>query len=149
MESHSFISDLAMVFDVAVESEDTNCDFNVARCCTGVEGAGQHRCEARAEITSSEVDNVVVKTRSRCGVLFDGEWQGQRVQVKRKKDRITAKNETGWLAIIVANRSWLFPPGWKHKQSDTGGSPRRSLGSFGSLLELTAARDELLSSEDT
>ena len=101
MESHSFISDLAMVFDVAVESEDTG--FNGARSSTCDEGAGQHPCEAETEITSSKVDYVVVKIRSRRGVLFDGEWQGQRVQVKRKKDRITAKNKTGWLAIIVVD----------------------------------------------
>ena len=103
MESHSFIRDLAMVFDVAVESEDTICGFNGARCFTCDGGASQHRCEAGAEITSSEVDHVVVKIRSRCGVLFDGEWQGQRVQVKRKKNRITEKNETVWLAIIVVD----------------------------------------------
>ena len=56
--------------------------------------ASQHRCEAGAEITSSKVDRVVVKNRSRCGALFDGKWQGQRVQVKRKKDRISAKKQT-------------------------------------------------------
>ena len=89
MESHSFISDLALVFDVAVESEDTG--FNGARSSTCDEGARHHTCEAEAEVTSSEADHVVVKLRSRCGVRFDGEWQGQRVQVKRKKDRITAK----------------------------------------------------------
>ena len=88
-----------MVFDVAVKSQDTG--FNGARSSTCGEGARQHPCEAEAEITSSEVDHVVVKIRSRCGVLFDGAWRGQRVQVKRKKDRITAKNETGWLATAV------------------------------------------------
>ena len=73
MESHPFISDLAMVFDVAVELEDTG--FNGARSSTWDEGASQHICEAEAEITSSEVDHVLVKLRSRCCVLFDGEWQ--------------------------------------------------------------------------
>ena len=73
IESHSFFSDLAMVFDVAVESEDTNYGFNGARSSTCDEGASQHRCEADAEITCSEADHVVVKIRSRCGVLFDGE----------------------------------------------------------------------------
>ena len=101
MESHSFMCDLAMVFDAAVESEDIG--FNGARRSTCDEGARHHPCEAEAEITSSEVDHVVVKLRSRCGVLFDGEWQGQRVQVNRKKARITAKNDTGWLAIIVVD----------------------------------------------
>ena len=64
-----------MVFDVAVESEDTNCGFNDARSSTCDDGAFQHRCEAGAEITSSEADHVALKNRSRCGVLFDDEWQ--------------------------------------------------------------------------
>ena len=53
-----FISDLAMVFDVAVESEDTGIDG--ARSSTFDEGARQHPCEAEAEITSPEVDHFVV-----------------------------------------------------------------------------------------
>ena len=32
---------------------------------------------------STEADHVVAKIRSRCGVVFDGKWQGPRVQVKR------------------------------------------------------------------
>ena len=59
MESHSFISDLAMVFDFAVESEDTG--FDDASTCD--EGARQHPCEAETKITSFEVDHVVVKLR--------------------------------------------------------------------------------------
>ena len=74
MESHSFISDLAMVFDVAVESEDIG--INGALSSTFDEGARQHPCEAEAEITSPEVDHFVVKLRSICGVLFDVQWQG-------------------------------------------------------------------------
>ena len=80
-----------MVFDVAVEFEDIA--FNGARSSTCDDGARQHPCEAEAEITSSEVVRVVAKIRSRV-VLFDVEWQGPRVPVKRKRDRITAKNET-------------------------------------------------------
>ena len=91
-----------MVFGVAVESEDTNSGFNGARSSTCDEGAGQYRCEAGAEITSSEVDHVVVKIRSTCCVLFDGKWQGRRALVKRK-DRITATNEAGRLAISVVD----------------------------------------------
>ena len=59
MESHSFISDLALVFDVAVESEDTG--FNGARSSTCDEGARHNTCEAEAEVTSFEADHVVVK----------------------------------------------------------------------------------------
>ena len=109
-----------MVFDV----EDKNCSSSACD-----EGARQHRCEAGAEITSSKVDNVVVKIRSRCGALFDGECQGQRVQVKRKRDRITAQNERVGSQSLwsMAKKSWRFPSGRRHKQNDTGGSPRRSL----------------------
>ena len=71
MESYSFISDFAMVFDVPVESEDTSCVFNGARSSSCDEGTSQHRCDARAAITSSKADHVVVKNVSRCGVLFD------------------------------------------------------------------------------
>ena len=51
------------------------------------------------------------------------------MQVTRKKDRITAKNETGWLAIIVVDgkQKLAVPTRKEAKQSDTGGSPRRSL----------------------
>ena len=54
MESHSFSSDLGMVFDTAIEFEDTNCVVNDARSSTCDEGAGQHRCEAGVEIISSK-----------------------------------------------------------------------------------------------
>ena len=74
------MSDLAIVFNVAVESEDTG--FNGARSSTFDEGAKHHPCEAEVEITSSEVDHVVVK-------LFKM-WCALRWQ-----ERITAKNEAG------------------------------------------------------
>ena len=56
MEFHSFISYFSMVFDVAIETEDTNCGINGHRSstCDGRKTAG-------AEITSSEADRVVVK----------------------------------------------------------------------------------------
>ena len=98
----------------------------------------------------------MVKLRSRCGVLFDGELQGQRVQVKRKKDRITAKNETGWFAIIVVDgKQKLAVPIRKEAQAEryrciaTALADRLCQGGFGSLLELTAARGELLSSDES
>ena len=41
----------------------------------------------------------------------------------------------------MANRCWRFPSGRRHKQIDTGGSPRHSLIDCAREVELTASRD--------
>ena len=77
------------------------------------------------------------------------------MQVKRKNDRITAKCETDWLTIIVVDwKQKLAVPIRKEAQAEryrwiaTSLVDRLCKGGLGSLLELAAARDELLSSED-
>ena len=77
------------------------------------------------------------------------------MQVQRK-DSITAKNRTGRLAIsVVDGKQKLAVPIRKEAQAEqhrwiaTPLAGRLCQGGFGSLLELTAARDERLSSEDT
>ena len=98
-----------MVFDVAVESEDTG--FSGARSSTCDEGARQHPCEAEAEVTSSEVDNVVVNIRSRCGVLFDGEWA-----------KTTRASETEEVPHHCPKRNWLARNDCDRWQTEAVGS---------------------------
>ena len=45
----------------------------------------------------------MVRIRSRCGSIGKDNAPVQCVQVERKKDRVTAKNEEGRLAIIVVD----------------------------------------------
>ena len=77
------------------------------------------------------------------------------MHVKRKKDRITAQSETGWLALIAVDSiQKLAVPIRKEAQAEqykwiaTSLAYRLCRRGFGSLLELTRARDELLSPED-